>query len=93
MIHDPVIAGALIGIALVIYFAVHLLRIEETEKRNAHEQAEREAARDRYLRWVRSKYAGDQPHGYRARRHVDFTGETPLSPSQLAEVKQEIVKS
>ena len=90
--NDPIIAGALIGIAFAIYLAYHLLKVEENKKRNAHKAAEYEERKAAYLFLLRSKYSGKQPHGYRRANHIDFTGEVPLSGSRLAEIKKEVCK-
>lgn len=83
-------------LVLLIVAAVALawleLKKQAAKEDRARREAEYEAARDRYLAWVRGKYAGAEPHGYRRANHIDFTGETPLSPVRLAEIKQEIAK-
>jgi hypothetical protein len=89
---DPIIAGALIGIAFAVYLAFHLLKVEETEKRNARKQAEYEERKAAYLKRLHLKYSGNQPHQYRRSHHIDFTGEQPISSVRLIEIKKEILK-
>jgi Ni/Co efflux regulator RcnB len=81
-------------IVLVVLVAAMVLSAQSDEERQKREAREREEAIETHLRMVRSKYAGSDPHqhGYRAHHHADFTGENRLSPSQLAEVKESILR-
>lgn len=92
MTHDPVVMFSVITIAVVLAVAWLRLNSERSKEQASREYAEYEAQREQYLNWLRSKYAGEQPHGYRARKHIDFTGEEPLSAVRLAEIKKEVLR-
>jgi len=91
--NDPIIILCVAALAITL-IGFYVYDLSETNKRNREiEEAARILQRERYLVWLRRKYEGDQPHGYRKRSHIDFTGEQPLTGSQLESIKREIIKA
>lgn len=88
----PDVFGILMLIVLTLVLAYLTLSKHEDDERSQREREEYEAQRDRYIEWVRAKYAGDEPTGYRARNHKDFTGEEPLSPMELEQIKKAVYR-
>jgi type II secretory pathway pseudopilin PulG len=80
----------LIGLSIALAWTV--LASDEAKQQERRETEAYEAARDRYIDWVRAQYEKPSVHQYSARKHHDFTGGEELSGLTLEEIKREIVK-
>jgi hypothetical protein len=81
----------LIGLSIALAWTV--LASDEAKQQERRETEAYEAARDRYIDYVRAQYEKPGlPLGFRPYRRNDFTGGEELSGLTLEDVKREIVK-